>query len=95
MRPIPILLAAVLLMGSSSAACAAEEETPARTQEPTADEQPAPRVGCPQETGTRIKRKNGRCDSSPGRVYGADELRLTGQTNVGEALQRLDSSVGR
>jgi len=93
MRSIPILLAAALLLGSS--AFAAEEEAQAKVQEPAADAQPAPRVNCPQETGSRIKRRNGRCDSSPGRVYGADELRLTGQTNVGEALQRLDSSVGR
>ena len=95
MRSIPILLAAVLLMGSGSAAFAAEAETPAKAPEPTADEQAVPRVSCPQETGTRIKRKNGACSSSPGRVYSAAELQSTGQTNVGEALQRLDSSVGR
>ena len=95
MRSIPILLAAALLLGSGSAAFAAEEETPTKAQEPTVDEQPAPRVGCPQETGSRIKRKNGSCSSSPGRVYSAAELQSTGQTNVGEALQRLDSSVSR
>lgn len=49
---------------------------------------------CPDATASRIKRQRGTC-SSPGRVYTRDDLDRTGATNAGDALSKLDPSIGR
>ncbi len=49
---------------------------------------------CPDATASRIKRTRGTC-SSPGRVYTRDDLDSTGATSAGEALSKLDPSIGR
>lgn len=49
---------------------------------------------CPDATASRIKRQRGSC-SSPGRVYTRDDLDRTGATTAGEALSKLDPSIGR
>lgn len=49
---------------------------------------------CPDATASRIKRHNGRC-STPGRVYTRDDIDRTGATTAGDALSKLDPSIGR
>ena len=49
---------------------------------------------CVAETGTRIRARAGREGCRfVGRSYGADDLRRTGESDVGRALQRLDPSI--
>jgi hypothetical protein len=47
---------------------------------------------CIQDTGSRIRRP-GQCSNEPGRSYSQQDLKSTGQTEVGEALQLLDPSI--
>jgi hypothetical protein len=42
------------------------------------------------QTGTRIRLKADQCSAVPGRVYSQDDLQRTGQTDVSQALRRLD-----
>lgn len=49
---------------------------------------------CPDTTASRIKRPRGTC-SAPGRVYTRDDLDRTGATTAGDALSKLDPSIGR
>ncbi len=49
---------------------------------------------CVAETGARIRVRAGRDGCRfVGRSYGADDLRRTGESDVGRALQRLDPSI--
>jgi hypothetical protein len=45
------------------------------------------------KTGSRIPRADQDCSGLPGRAYTDEDIRRTGQTNVGDALQLLDPSV--
>jgi outer membrane cobalamin receptor len=49
---------------------------------------------CPDSTASRIKRRSGKC-MSPGRVYTRDDIERTGATTTGDALTKLDPSLGR
>jgi hypothetical protein len=48
---------------------------------------------CPDETATRIKRRDETKCIGSGRVYTQEQLRSTGATNAAGALSRLDPSV--
>ena len=55
---------------------------------------------CVRRTGTHIRDrsttdKSGRkgCVAANGRVYSRDDIERTGQTDIGEALRRLDPSI--
>ena len=93
-----ILASAVSLLLAAGSLRAAERATP-----PAEAEDPANAVAtrtarldrfCPDATASRIKRQRGSC-SSPGRVYTRDDLDRTGATSAGEALSKLDPSIGR
>ncbi len=59
-----------------------------------ADAAAVPAKSCVQETGSRLPRKAGECQTSvPGRSYDSEQLTSTGATDVSEALRQLDSSV--
>jgi hypothetical protein len=55
---------------------------------------------CLRETGTHIRRRAPHADGRPscpslqsGRVYTQDDLRMTGEIDVAEALRRLDPAI--
>lgn len=59
-----------------------------------------PKARCEAETGSRIASaptSNGLCDRSPyvTRTYSAEDLKSTGQTDLGAALERLDPGFRR
>jgi hypothetical protein len=48
---------------------------------------------CAMDTGSRLPMKPGDCSIAPGRSYSQDDLRRTGEDDVGEALKLLDPSI--
>ncbi len=74
-------------------------------QETTRDQETAAQTrndrNCLRDTGSRIAvrdhDRHGRprrdCKPGPGRVYDREELMRTGETDIGEALERLDPSI--
>jgi hypothetical protein len=48
---------------------------------------------CSLSTASRIPARPDECSISPGRSYSQTDMQRTGQTNVGDALQMLDSSI--
>jgi hypothetical protein len=92
MRPSIPALALLAVFGTALADGAA---VPASSAAPgkTTDRAPASSRVCPQDTGSRLPRKEGECLSSGGRTYSSDELRSTGASNNAEALRRMDPSL--
>ena len=94
MRLMSKLIAAAAATLLLEAAPAWADETSAAASNPTtapqADKPDAPTIACTTETGSRIKRRKGSCNSSPGRVFQAEELQSTGQSSIGDALRRVD-----
>ena len=85
-------------------ATTAMAETPpskASVNEPASKIAPKkPNARCEAETGSRIAsapKSNGLCDRSPyvTRTYSAEDLKSTGQTDLGAALERLDPGFRR
>ena len=84
-------------------ACTATAEAPPRVLVSAAASKAAPNKPnsrCEPETGSRISRpatSNGFCDHSPyvSRSYSAEDLKSTGQTDIGAALERLGPSFRR
>ncbi|HXS73939.1 MAG TPA: hypothetical protein VN725_07815 [Rhodanobacteraceae bacterium] len=55
---------------------------------------PAPGArDCIQDTGSHIKRRDQACLPLNGNSYTREDLRRTGNPNIGEALQQLDPAV--
>ena len=51
---------------------------------------------CIQETGTRIKRRDGNgCNGLAGRSYSKEDIDSTGASDAGDALRLLDPSISR
>jgi hypothetical protein len=48
---------------------------------------------CSMQTGSRLGTQPGHCSASPGRTYSQQDLERTGEVNVGDALQLLDTSI--
>lgn len=48
---------------------------------------------CIRDTGSHIPPPKGQCLPVAGRSYSQEDIRRTGETNVGQALQMLDPSV--
>lgn len=92
MRSISTLLAAAAtaLLLHAVPALASDKPASAATPEPAVDKPAEPTIACTSETGSRIKRRKGSCNSSPGRVFQAEELQSTGQSSIGDALRRVD-----
>ena len=87
------LIRAAMMLVVSAPALAADPE-PAKPAAEAADHQTAADPTCLRDTGTRIKLPPGRCSAASGRVHHADDLRSTGQPNVGDALRQVDPSIG-
>ncbi len=51
-----------------------------------------PPPGCVKDTGSRVAPKTGPC-ANFGRSWSGDDLRSTGEADVGDALQKLDPAV--
>lgn len=77
---------------TESAPIAAAAATPVQNAKPVVEA----RRDCIRDTGTRIVRrdKDG-CNGLAGRSYSQEDLRSTGDTNIADALQRLDPAIGR
>jgi hypothetical protein len=87
---ISIALAAVLSAGAVYAQAA-----DSATQAPSTDKQvikPGDR-NCIRDTGSLIKAKKGQCLPVAGRSYDQEDIRQTGETQLGPALQKLDPSI--
>ncbi|MDO9452610.1 MAG: hypothetical protein Q7J29_07095 [Stagnimonas sp.] len=61
---------------------------------------PKPQTRCEPPAGSRINPKpddKGNCPAGSAlvRIYSNDELKSTGQTDLGQALQQLDPAIGR
>jgi hypothetical protein len=52
----------------------------------------APPAGCVADTATRIPMRPGECVAF-GRTYSQDDIKITGRTDVGQALSTLDPAV--
>jgi hypothetical protein len=48
---------------------------------------------CVPRSASRIPEGSAQCSSGPGHAYSQEDIRRTGQPNVGDALQMLDPSV--
>jgi hypothetical protein len=84
MRFFAATLAAGVLAGCATAPqSAGPGHGPARTAEDST---------CLKDTGTRIPAGSSEC-SAIGRSYSSDEMRRTGATTTGGALQLLDPSI--
>ncbi|NKF22521.1 hypothetical protein [Solimonas marina] len=84
-----MLIAATLAAGVAAPAFAAGNDAKSTV---TADKKSQP-VNCIEQTGSRIKPKNGECLDVSGRVYTQEQLQQTGQTNLADSLRMLDPSI--
>lgn len=102
MRNALLMIALTLGFGLAHAETPADPE---RAPEPdtlaskTTETEPALRAErhCIRHTGTRLKvrDKNGCIATAPGRSYSRDDIERTGETDVADALRRLDPSISR
>lgn len=87
-------LAACLLLGAGLAQ-AEPSRTPSQDDSPRGDvrtEQRRP--NCIRDSGTRIKPRKGECVGIAGRSYSNDDLQRNGAINAGDALRRIDPTIG-
>ena len=92
----PLLLAVCVAFAATACAsapqpratAAADAKTPATASTKTAS------VGCVTSTGSRIPRKEGECMAQAGRTFSKEDIDRTGETNISEALRKLDPSIG-
>ena len=86
-RPLILAFAAALVLSATARA----DETPA-AQKPAAAAKPADKKAaeCPS-SGSHIRQKPPNCTAArPMRSYDQKDLQSTGETDVGEALKKLD-----
>lgn len=76
-------------MALCAAACATNPSTPAAPKVATTDTAPP---GCVAETATRLPMSPRDC-AAFGRQWSSNDIRSTGQTDIGTALRNLDPSV--
>jgi len=69
----------------------------AQAQSDVATNKHASNVGCVKETGTNIRPRDPKTGKAlcvgPGRTYSREQIDRTGQTDLADALRRLDPSV--
>jgi hypothetical protein len=85
-----------LMMASVVGAQTLPTQQPSTPSVSSAPVGPGPHPGdrnCLQSTGSLIPAKPGTCLPVAGRSYSQQDLRNTGQPNVGPALQQLDPSI--
>lgn len=81
------------LFGMTLTAAHAEPAAVQATAQPVAATVAEPQANCLQETGSRLKPKDGKCISAPGTVVSREELDRSGAINVGDALRRAVPSI--
>lgn len=79
----------------ADAAVAADAQVPANTD--AANAKRTSNVGCVKDTGTNIRPRDPKTGKAlcigPGRSYSREQIDRTGQTDLADALRRLDPSV--
>ena len=89
-RPLILALAATLTLAS---ALARADETPV-SPKPAADATAKPAARTPSDcpvAGSRLRQKAPNCvTAAPTRSYSQQELQMTGETDLGQALKKLD-----
>ena len=92
-----VALGASAAAAAQSAAPSAAAGTQASASVASATDQKAvPAPGdrnCIRDTGSLIRPKPGHCLPVPGRSYTQEEIRNTGETRIGPALEKLDPSI--
>jgi len=85
---------------AADAQVASDMQTASATSEQTASaatDKRASNVGCVKDTGTNIRPRDPKTGKplciGPGRAYSREQIDRTGQTNLADALRRLDPSV--
>ena len=91
MRQIKLFaLTATLLLGACATTPPADPVAAvAATPEAGSEAEPAARLNCVDETGSRIKPRKGECLNGHGKVYTDDDIRDSGAINAGEVLSRF------
>lgn len=102
MRNAVLMTALILGFGLAHAELPSEPERapkPDTLADKTAETRPDPRAerNCIRHTGTRMKvrDRDGCIAIAPGRSYSRDDIERTGETDVADALRRLDPSISR
>lgn len=95
-----VLVSAMLLAGCGASAVLLARDSPASPPSAVSSSrqsaQQAPRPddrNCIRETGSHIPAKKGQCLPVNGRSYSQEDLRRTGEPELGRALQKLDPSI--
>jgi hypothetical protein len=91
-----VLAAAFLLpLGATAAETAAPAAKPAKAAESTREKIPAGERQCSMPSSPRLQKKNDDCSEAKGstRWHLRHEIDDTGQTDMGEALRRLDPRI--
>ncbi len=88
-------LAALAALSVQARQAAAATASAAGDGQPKAAAPAKPRdwPGCIRDTGTHIPDKDRHCLAVPGRSYDQEDIRRTGATTVGGALDKLDPSI--
>jgi hypothetical protein len=92
----PAAHASASSVSSSSAPTSASSKSAAAPKEATkvtAQRKKTDNPLCVTETGSRIPPPKGQCLAQPGHVWSQQDLRSTGQPNVGQALRQLDPTL--
>lgn len=91
--PVSVVIG-VLLVAVPRAASAADVQPAPQAVDTVAakaaDEVNMQPSNCLRYTGSRIERSAGHCIHLPGRVYRQEDLALSGELNLNDALRRLD-----
>lgn len=95
-----VFVSAMLLAGCGASAVLLAQNPPAATPSAGSSSRPSAQQAarpddrnCIRETGSHIPAKKGHCLPVAGRSYSQQDLRRTGEPDLGRALQKLDPSI--
>jgi hypothetical protein len=94
---MPLRLCIAMLAPMAALPALARQDPAAAGSTPASAGAASPRArdwpGCIRDTGTHVPAKDRHCLAVPGRSYDSDDIRRTGATTVGDALDKLDPSI--